>query len=76
VVNVRLTEPGCCILAIVKAFVGMLQLLEISTNQYYFLPWILPNEVDDALVFGEALCAELSHGAQDEYFVIGSFRAG
>jgi len=50
--------------------------LKISSNQDHFFPGILTDEVDDALVFGEALFAELGHGAQDEDLVIGWFGAG
>ena len=50
--------------------------MKISSYQHYFFPWILSDEVYDALVFGEAVCAELGHGAQDEDLVIGWFGAG
>jgi len=50
--------------------------LKISSYQHYFFPVILTDEVYDALVFLQAVGAELGHGAQDEDLVIGWFGAG
>ena len=48
----------------------MLQLLKITPHQYNFLPGILPDEVDDALVFGEAFFSQFGHGAEDEDLIV------
>ena len=60
------SQPFAGLFAVVKAFIWMLQLLEIPSHQHYFLPGILSDEIDDPLMFGKTFGTQLCHGAEDE----------